>query len=447
MKLPQKPPDYPQTIRRLSDAGELVTVMMNSHPVDGRGRYLHWDDLRRRTPPDGLTQEQWWLSMAVARRNIARVLPLRTSSGSEFRFSNVDAVQELVHHIDQQASGQILADDVVTNLKSSDRYLVSSLVEEAITSSQLEGASTTRQVAKEMLQTGRPPKDRSEQMIANNYSAMLLAEELARSGAPLTPTDVLDLHRVVTEGALDDPLDAGRLQNAHEERISVRWTDDTLLHVPPPATELQHRLEMMCEFANGTLGDGFLHPVVRAIVLHFWLAHDHPFVDGNGRTSRALFYWSMQRSGYWLTQYLSISSILRKAPTQYARSYLLVETDDSDITYFVLYQLGVVERAIESLKQYLSRKIAETRELGVLLRGASELNHRQLAILTDAIKDPSDPFTFAAQARRHRVTHQSARTDLLKLEELGLMERSKRGKKFVFRAVEDLPVRLRDMAK
>lgn len=447
MKLPQKPPDYSETILRLSEAGELVTVMMHSHPVDGRGRYLHWDDLRRRTPPDGLTQEQWWLSMAVARRNIARALPLRTSAGSEFRFSNVDAVQELVHHIDQQASGQILADDVVTSLKSSDRYLVSSLVEEAITSSQLEGASTTRQVAKEMLQTGRPPKDRSEQMIANNYSAMLLAEELARSGEPLTPTDVLDLHRVVTEGALDDPLDAGRLQTADEERISVRWTDDTLLHLPPPATELERRLEMMCEFANGTLGDGFLHPVVRAIVLHFWLAHDHPFVDGNGRTSRALFYWSMLRSGYWLTQYLSISSILRKAPTQYARSYLLVESDDADITYFVLYQLGVIERAIESLKQYLSRKIAETRELGVLLRGASELNHRQLAILTDAIKDPSEPFTFAAQARRHRVTHQSARTDLLKLEELGLMEKTKSGKKFVFRAVEDLPGRLRDMAK
>lgn len=406
-----------------------------------------WEFRVRRTPPSGLTQEQWWLAMSLARRNIARTLPLRTTAGSQFRFSNVDSVQELVHHIDQQASGQILADDEATSLRASDRYLVSSLVEEAITSSQLEGASTTRWVAKEMLQTGRRPKDRSEQMIANNFSAMQFAEELARSGAPLTPTDILDLHRVVTEDALDDPRDAGRLQDEHEERIAMRWTDDTLLHKPPPAAELPDRLALLCQFANGDLGDGFLHPVVRAIVVHFWLAYDHPFVDGNGRTSRALFYWSMLRSGYWLTQYISISSILRKAPSQYARSYLLVETDNDDLTYFVLYQLGVIERAIESLKQYLGRKIAETRELEVLLRGASGLNRRQLAILTDAIKDASEPFTFAAQARRHRVTHQSARTDLLKLEELGLMNKSKSGKKFVFRAVEDLPERLRDLAK
>lgn len=446
MKIPQEPPDYPETILRLSDSGDLAIVMMNSQPLDHKGRYLHWDDVRRRTPPNGLSQEQWWLAMAVARRNMSKSLPLRSADHLEFRLSNVDPVQELVHHIDQQASGQILADGVATSLQSSDRYLVSSLVEEAITSSQLEGASTTRQVAKEMLQTGRRPKDRSEQMISNNYSAMLFAEELARSGSPLTPTDVLDLHRVVTEDALDDPRDAGRLQDEHEERIQVRWTDDTLLHNPPPASELPDRLAMLCDFANGDLGDGFIHPVVRAIIVHFWLAYDHPFVDGNGRTSRALFYWSMLRSGYWLAQYISISSILRRAPAQYARSYLLVETDDNDLTYFVLYQLGVIEKAIESLKQYLGRKMAETRELSVLLRGASDLNYRQLAILTDAIKDPTEPFTFAAQARRHMVTHQSARTDLLKLEELGLMDKTKIGRRFVFRSVPDLATRLRDLA-
>src|ERR1039458_3190426 len=115
-------------------------------------------------------------------------------------FSNIDLIQEMVHRIDQKASGQILADDVVTNLRSSNRYLVSSLVEEAITSSQMEGASTTRRVAKEMLATGRKPRDRSERMIANNYQGMLFAQELAQQA--LSPNDVLDLHRILTDETL-----------------------------------------------------------------------------------------------------------------------------------------------------------------------------------------------------------------------------------------------------
>lgn len=423
---------------------DVVRVLSSSGPVDDQGRYLHWDDLRNRTPPSDLSLEHWWMGLKFARSAIARDLPLSSADGSPFRFSNVDLIQEVVHRIDQQASGQILSDGVLSGLRSSNRYLFSSLVEEAITSSQLEGASTTRQVAKQLLATGRRPRDRSEQMIVNNYQAMLYAQELA--ARPLSGTDVLDLHRLVSDGALDDPKDAGRLQLPGEPRIAVYWHDQTLLHQPPPAAELGGRLEAMCRFANGEGSQGFIHPVVRAIILHFWLAHDHPFVDGNGRTARALFYWAMLHDGYWLTRYLTISSILRQAPAQYARSFLLTETDGNDLTYFVIYHLRVIERAISSLHAYLARKAAEDRELQVLLHGSGHLNHRQLAVLQDALHDVSEPFTVAAQARRHRVSLEAARGDLLGLEKLNLVTRQRVGKKFVFRAVPDLPSRLRALS-
>src|SRR5205814_10028127 len=56
------------------------------------------------------------------------------------------------------------------------------------------------------------------------------------------------------------------------------------------------------------------HPMVRSMILHFWLAYDHPFVDGNGRTARALFYWSMLRNGYWMFEYITISKIILSGP-------------------------------------------------------------------------------------------------------------------------------------
>ena len=442
MKIPQRPPDLAELILQLgANYDRAIALTTWGRPVDAKGRYLHWEEMRSRTPPGDLTHREWWLATRLARNTIARDLPFRATDGMPFQIANVDAIWEMVHRIDQRASGQIVAGELVTNLRSSDRYLVSSLVEEAITSSQLEGASTTRPVAKELLATGRRPRDRSEQMIANNYQAMLFAQDLA--DRPLSPTAVLDLHRLVTDGTLDDPSDAGRLQGPDDERIAVYWEDDTLLHRPPPAGELPDRLDALCRFANGELGEGFVHPVVRAIVVHFWIAYDHPFADGNGRTARVLFYWTMLREGYWLAQYLSISAILRNAPVQYARSYLYTETDGNDLTYFVIYQLQVIERAIASLHEYLARKVAETREIEALLHGSPVLNHRQLAVVRDALGDPGEPFTIAAQARRHRVANESARADLRGLEKLGLLSKQRVGNKFVFRPVPDLGHRLR----
>lgn len=445
MKVPQRPPDLDELLKEMVSTGTLGELLTAVKPVDSKGRYLHWDEMRNRTPPDGLDHRRWWFGTAFSRQGIARLLPLESTSGEPFRFCNIDSIQEMVHRIDQQASGQILADEVVTSLRSSDRYLVSSLVEEAITSSQLEGASTSRRVAKELLATGRKPRDRSEQMIVNNLQGMMFAQDLARSS--LTPTDVLDLHRILTEDALDDPEDAGRLQQPGDDRIAVYWHDDTLLHRPPPAEQLPARLDAMCRFANGEAIEGFIHPVVRAIVLHFWLAYDHPFADGNGRTARALFYWSLLRDGYWLAQYLSVSSILRKAPARYARSYLLTETDSNDITYFVIHQLQVIERATKSLHDYLTRKAMENRELESLLHGSPRLNHRQLVVLRDALRDPSETFTIQPQARRHRVTYESARSDLLGLQELGLLVKEQVGKKHVFRSPPDLAQRLRSLGR
>jgi len=96
-------------------------------------------------------------------------------------------------------------------------------------------------------------------------------------------------------------------------------------------------------------------------------AYDHPFEDGNGRTARALFYWSMLRHGYRLTEFLSISSLLNRAPGRYGRAFLYTETDGLDAAYFVLNQLRIILRAIDELHAYLARKVREVRETERLL--------------------------------------------------------------------------------
>ena len=181
--------------------------------------------------------------------------------------------------------------------------------------------------------------------------------------------------------------------------------------------------------------------VVRAIALHFWLAYDHPFSDGNGRTARALFYWAMLQQGYWLFEFISISSVINKARGQYERSFLLSESDDNDLTYFLLAQVKVILQAIGSLHAYLERKAGEVGALQQRLEGMEGLNHRQLALLRHALRHPGYRYTVLSHQNSHGVSHQTARGDLQSLSGRGLLMAGKDGRREIFRVPEDLAAR------
>ena len=108
-----------------------------------RGRYLHWDKLKRYSPPDGLSHEEWWYAIRGMRRDQARRVPLSDDKGRPFSYVLADPIPEVLHEIDQGAGGYIRMPEQITNPDTRDQYYVSSLVQEAITSSQLEGAATT----------------------------------------------------------------------------------------------------------------------------------------------------------------------------------------------------------------------------------------------------------------------------------------------------------------
>jgi len=439
MRLPQPAPSFADLLAQADLNVDIPRIFSARVGPAVGGEYVHWDEIRRRTPPDDLDPRTWWLGIKLPRAPLMRELSLTGVDGRAFGYSLPDQVLELLHWIDQHAAGEIIVSETIKDPGDRRRYLVNSLIEEAITSSQLEGASAMRQVAKEMLRTGRPARDRSERMILNNFRAMSTLRSTV--GRPLRPDDVFDLHRILTEGTLNDPAAAGRLQRPDEDRVIVQAPDGTVAHVPPPASELPDRLEAMCRLANGEGVDGFMHPVVRAVLLHLWLAYDHPFEDGNGRTARALFYRELLSNGYWLFEYVTISRLLVKAPMQYARAFLYTKTDEFDATYFLIHQLRMLRRAIEELLTYLQRKMEELRETIQLLR-RTDLNHRQVALLTHALRHPDAEYSIQSHATSHRVVRQSARTDLLDLEARGLLVRRTVGRKFFFHPVSDLRTRV-----
>ncbi len=438
MKIPVDPPKLNDIVLEAAQAGNLMDLYIagTSH-AEVKGDYIHWDKLRHKTPPEGLTSRTWWAQIKLARQALKRILPLRDKHGTSFSVSITDRLQKSLHYIDRKAAGSIQG---MESSGGATRFLIRSLIEESMTSSQLEGAATTRVVAKEMLSTGRAPRDQSERMIYNNYAAMSLIRE--RGKRPFTVEEILELHGVLTTGTLESEEHCGRLRTAEDNVLIFDKSTDVVLHTPPPAREVKERLEQLCAFANRQDDEPFIHPVVRAIALHFQLGYDHPFCDGNGRTARVLFYWSMMNSGYWLTEYLSISSVLRKSPGHYMRACLYTEHDDSDMTYFISQQLGALEQSITALHEYIKRKSEQNRHARRVLRTSHvagiDLNHRQKALLANAINNPEREYTVATHRAAHQVTYPTALADLSTLVDAGLLERQRVGRAYEYFPVPNL---------
>ncbi|WAI00533.1 Fic family protein [Methanogenium organophilum] len=387
-------------------------------------RYIHWDDLRRRDLP--FQRELFWMLLKTI-RNPASV---KINIGDElFTFVALEKFQWKLHQIDKESPAPIDSLIGQTPSESSKRqYLANSIMEEAIASSQLEGAATTRQVAKKFLREGKAPADKSERMILNNYVTIEGLKELR--DFPLSIELIVRIHQMITWGTMEKSEDEIHFRSSNDVVVQDKVDPEKIYHVPPDFNKIPEMLESLCQFAND--GDTFVHPILKAIILHFLIGYIHPFNDGNGRTARALFYWYLLKHGYVLFEYLSISQIFVNAPAKYIKAYLYTETDENDMTYFIDYNIGIINRAMDELKRYIESAKAEEREALVLVEKIPGISFRQAEILKDFIKHPDRFYSISEIAGKYRVSLPTARSDLFGLEEAGKILKIRDGKKWIF---------------
>jgi len=438
MRFPALPPKFDLAEIDFDTMRKLLT---HAAPTLPDGRYLHWDKFRCRPPPDGLTSEQAWFSQKFARLGARVTIPgLVDHEGTPFSFCRVDEIDMATHQLDRRDAARAIV-EAIGDDAARRQYRIDQLIEEAISSSLIEGAKlTTRAEAKAMIRSGLEPASRGEKMVLNNYHAMKRLLELVERD--LTIDDLLEIHSILGADALDAPNAEGRLRTDAEVIQVVDSTTEEIWFVPPPAHELSARLELMLAFANDGKSEKFLHPLVRAIVLHFWLAYLHPFADGNGRMARALFYWQMLRTGYDFAQYLSISGPIDRAPRAYYLAFAYVETDGGDLTYFLLNQLAVLRQATDELLDHLRERATRLRRVSTALSSVESLNHRQQAVLSFLVRNAHLGVTVASHVNSHGVSYLTARKDLQDLESQGLLRRVRVGRTDRYLPTEDLVLRL-----
>ena len=374
--------------------------------------YEYWDKAKYKKLPEGFTPQMLWANVKASR--LRSMIPVWNKYSINLCVTS--QMQRLCHEFDMKF-GSFWEVEGDTQSSEKKYYLSSSLMEEAIYSSKMEGASTTRIVAKDMLRKKKSPQNKSQQMIVNNYNTIQYIVE--HKDEPLTEELLLTIHRLMTEKTLDNPEDAGRFRT-NDKVVVADMVEGDIIYTPPSFQEIPEFVESLCNFFNNDNPRTFIHPIIRGIIVHFMLAFMHPFVDGNGRTARALFYWYMLKEGYKLTEYMSISRVIAKSKSNYEKAFRYVENDGNDMGYFVAYNLGALEISFQQLRDYIQRKQREKSAASSFMM-AGNINQRQALVLQRLKEEPETIFTVKDVQEQFSVSSMTARKDLSDLVKQGYM--------------------------
>ena len=401
------------------DKKTLVNVLLkgidpNIKPVVDKvnADYEYWDKAKYNKLPEGFTPQMLWANVKASR--LRSMIPVWNKYSINLCVTS--QMQRLCHEFDMKF-GSFWEVEGDTQSSEKKYYLSSSLMEEAIYSSKMEGASTTRIVAKDMLRKKKSPQNKSQQMIVNNYNTIQYIVE--HKDEPLTEELLLTIHRLMTEKTLNNPEDAGRFRT-NDKVVVADMVEGDIIYTPPSFQEIPEFVESLCDFFNNDNPRTFIHPIIRGIIVHFMLAFMHPFVDGNGRTARALFYWYMLREGYKLTEYMSISRVIAKSKSNYEKAFRYVENDGNDMGYFVAYNLGALQISFQQLRDYIQRKQREKSAASSFMM-AGNINQRQALVLQRLKEEPETIFTVKDVQEQFSVSSMTARKDLSDLVKQGYM--------------------------
>ena len=382
--------------------------------------YLYWDKAKYHCPKD-IDPKVFLMSIKYLRlANIKTLL----FGGYSFSYTITDRMLSLLSQFDMNFGGMLSSSSIIPE-QDKQMFLVSSIMEEAIASSQMEGANTTRRVAKEMLRKQQQPQNKGQQMILNNYETIRYISE--HRNDEFNIANIKIIHASIAKNTLDDSLLEGVFRD-NDDVVVQNSVTGTIVHTPPTHTQIEQMIEELCAFANDESTENFIHPIIKATIIHFMLAYIHPFVDGNGRTARSLFYWYLLKKGYWLTEYLSISRIIYKSKSSYEKAFIYAESDMNDISYFIHYNLNAMQKSYDQLKQWLQRQ-AQKRQAAQTYTAIDGVNDRQGHILRLFADQPNIDIRVKEAATRFGVTPHTARADLQNLVELGLLREKALDKK------------------
>lgn len=411
---PNIPRNWEVEAKKLTEAQKRALIDISENPI-----YLYWDKMKYKTFKDiPVSKEVAWAIIRNYRRCGYRTLQIQNEENELYKYLPLQRWEKTI----------LLFDKIFLNRPRDTEVRSEPWMVEAISSAMIEGAHTTRDRAIQLLHLHKTPADYGERMILNNYKMAQILENLPLD-FQISLDTLFDWQTQLTHQNL--PVkDQGRLRTDADQIVIAPKTPDIVTFIPPTEAFLKSQLESFIDFVNQDNLE--LHPLLQAICVHYWFAYLHPFVDGNGRTARSLFYWFLMKSRYPNITSLPISPLILKSVQKYSKAFIYTEQDNQDLTYFIDFNFHLIE---EALSQF---NISSHGEHSDHEPFDERLNFRQNTIMR-ILRSKQLPDVNVSYVRdKFGVSKLTAINDLKGLLSLELIESRRVGKNVLYRLKESI---------
>lgn len=212
-------------------------------------------------------------------------------------------------------------------------YGTKAIEDEIVATSAIESIDFSRDSVRKILK-GYAPKDEEENRILGLKNGF---EFISNKDNKITEENVCKLYMMSIGDFLDD--ENKLKEGSFYRHDSVYVMSDKIEHSGISSAKLPGYMSDFVSFANS---DDKINELVKATMLHFYIAYIHPYFDGNGRMARLIHMWYLIQKGYETTLFIPFSNYIEKSRKKYYDAYTLVEENSKlsgvlDITPFLLY--------------------------------------------------------------------------------------------------------------
>ncbi len=208
------------------------------------------------------------------------------------------------------------------------------LVLEAHHTTHIEGTQLTLEQSERLLAGEKVPEadpDDTRELL-NYRRAVDLVSGYPESGDPVTEGLIREIHKQLVAGVRGGEAAPGKYRKV--QNYVINSATGKTIYKPPPPGEVPVLMRELVKWLNR---ESDLHPVLVSGIAQFQLVHIHPFLDGNGRTSRLLSTLLLYRSGYDFKRLFTISEFYDRNRTGFYRAIQSVREMDMNLTGWLEY--------------------------------------------------------------------------------------------------------------
>ena len=315
----------------------------------------------------------------------------------------------------------------------------------ALEGNPLSEAEVAAQIERLTTEVNAPNMSREQMQIRNAGIAQdWIKARFSPNGRPVAYEDVMRMHQLVTQGSDEGTNVPGELR-LHPVVVGTKELGG--VHRGAPHDRLSTLMQQFIRFVNGRQM-GSEHPVVRALVAHFFLVTLHPFGDGNGRVSRLLEAGILFQGGYNVLGFYGLSNYFYRNGDQY--KLLLQQSRRStpfDLSAFVAFGVQGFADELKGINNFIKTKLNRLVYRNTLAQASNQhvsprrrtLNQREYGLLDFLLREtePVDPFSDESsrsvgfdellsepyvQSAYRNVTQRTFRRELVRLHEMGFIK-------------------------